>query len=745
MSGSAVDVYNPNSICTLYAKIGDKKTGVYRKKYKFAKKKCFWGHAFINWLLQNTNVKERSEAFRYGRFLLDNELVLSVGIDVSEIRESEFYYFASKEKFNHGTAKPFQRDPSLVSAGKADGSGPNLAGLPEEYRKILASGKEEIELPIEEEEVKDDWSVWPVPGSDLKSDLFTENLPMSLTLPVLPSAGRNDGLQNAIANNKYVGEQSSKTVSQREIPDVSPKVSPVPSLNALPGQVIPANTKTSPPVAKKFTVMLQPGLYQPAVLSPNPLLTPPNASPNTSPNSTQLSLSPTMSRSPSPPPISSSFMSQTYVPTRTAVSAPSTPKGPPPVNTWAMPTAPGRKSVSGYPPSSNLPQKVESSDHRKSMSSRLEPTPELLFEDSPFSQTEFLTPSLAQLTITPSSATKDLTKISEDKSKSYASGMFIVEDVVRDKLGEGNFGVAYVAKEVETSRKCVVKELKLGDERDAKKRQLFGVEIELNRKLGGICRRIPELLYAEDAFFVQEYIPGQSLDKMKGTFKPTQVIKMLSDIAEVIKICHNEGILHRDIKPGNIIAKKTGAEEFSFYLIDFGIAKQLQNDALISGTMIGTPAYIAPEVGVIGATYASDIFSLGVTAIHLLIDPKNVSDPTPMSLLKYLYLHKLIDFELCFVLSKMIEFDPKMRVGNCSHLQDLCKSYTKWASLPKYSALEYFAGERPNLKVYKGDLVAVLDSSQPSWLCICRGQTGYVPKEKLVNDNKEANPAVSNN
>jgi serine/threonine protein kinase len=157
---------------------------------------------------------------------------------------------------------------------------------------------------------------------------------------------------------------------------------------------------------------------------------------------------------------------------------------------------------------------------------------------------------------------------------------------------------------------------------------LFGVEIELNRKLGGICRRIPELLYSANTFFVQEFINGHSLDKMKGTFKPAQIVRMLSDIAEVIKICHNEGILHRDIKPGNIIAKKTGAEEFSFYLIDFGIAKQLQNNSLMSGTMIGTPAYLAPEVGVIGATYASDIFSLGVTAIHLLIDPKNVADPT---------------------------------------------------------------------------------------------------------------------
>jgi predicted Ser/Thr protein kinase len=658
---------------------------------------------------------------------------LAVG-DVLEIRESEFYYFASKEKFNHGTAKPFQRDPSLVSPGKADCSGQRieLYGLPEEYRKILASDKAEIELPQEEDETKDDWSVWPVPGSDQKSDPITENLPMSSTLPVQPTTGKNNHTTTTGANNKSMGEQSSKFVSQRQIPDVSPKVSSIPPQNTLSGQVVPTNPKTSPPGARKFSVTLQPGVYQPTILPPNMFLTL-GTSPNTSPNSTQISLSPNSSRSPSPPPVSSSsFMSQTYVPQRTTVSAPSTPKGPPPVNTWSMPSPAGsRKSVSGYPPSTTPAVTLaQHSDHRKPAVSRLESTPEVLIEESPFSQTEFLAPSFQQLTLVPQ--TKPATNQSDNKSKSYADGMFVVEDVVRDKLGEGNFGVTYLAKEVETGRKCVVKELKLGDERDAKKRQLFGVEIELNRKLGGICRRIPELLYSANTFFVQEFINGHSLDKMKGTFKPAQVVRMLSDIAEVIKICHNEGILHRDIKPGNIIAKKTGAEEFSFYLIDFGIAKQLQNNSLMSGTMIGTPAYLAPEVGVIGATYASDIFSLGVTAIHLLIDPKNVADPTPMSLMKHLYLNKMIDFELCYVLSKMIEYDPKIRVANCTHLQDLCKSYMKWASLPKFSALEYFAGERPNLKVYKGDQVAVLDSSQPLWLCICRGQTGYVPKDKLV-------------
>ncbi len=72
---------------------------------------------------------------------------------------------------------------------------------------------------------------------------------------------------------------------------------------------------------------------------------------------------------------------------------------------------------------------------------------------------------MAQLTITPTEAKEPAVN---DKRKIYASGMFIVEDVVRDRLGEGNFGVAYLAKEVETGRKCVVKELKLGDERDAK-------------------------------------------------------------------------------------------------------------------------------------------------------------------------------------------------------------------------------------------------------------------------------------
>ncbi len=54
-----------------------------------------------------------------------------------------------------------------------------------------------------------------------------------------------------------------------------------------------------------------------------------------------------------------------------------------------------------------------------------------------------------------------------------------------------------------------------------------------------------------------------------------------------------------------------------------------------------------------------------------------------MSLLKHLYLHKIVDFEMCYVLSKMIEYDPARRVANCSQLQELCKSYSKWASLRK--------------------------------------------------------------
>jgi hypothetical protein len=340
--------------------------------------------------------------------------------------------------------------------------------LPEEYRKILASDKAEIELPQEEDETKDDWSVWPVPGSDQKSDPITENLPMSSTLPVQPTTGKNNHTTTTGANNKSMGEQSSKFVSQRQIPDVSPKVSSIPPQNTLSGQVVPTNPKTSPPGARKFSVTLQPGVYQPTILPPNMFLTP-GTSPNTSPNSTQISLSPNSSRSPSPPPVSSSsFMSQTYVPQRTTVSAPSTPKGPPPVNTWSMPSPAGsRKSVSGYPPSTTPAVTLaQHSDHRKPAVSRLESTPEVLIEESPFSQTEFLAPSFQQLTLVPQ--TKPATNQSDNKSKSYADGMFVVEDVVRDKLGEGNFGVTYLAKEAETGRKCVVKELKLGDERDAK-------------------------------------------------------------------------------------------------------------------------------------------------------------------------------------------------------------------------------------------------------------------------------------
>lgn len=92
--------------------------------------------------------------------------------------------------------------------------------------------------------------------------------------------------------------------------------------------------------------------------------------------------------------------------------------------------------------------------------------PEVPIEESPFSQTEFLAPTFQQISLAPQP--KLATNTIANQSKSYADGMFVVEDIVHDKLGEGNFGVTYLAKEVGTGRKCVVKELKLGDERDAK-------------------------------------------------------------------------------------------------------------------------------------------------------------------------------------------------------------------------------------------------------------------------------------
>ncbi|MCC5616087.1 serine/threonine protein kinase [Nostoc sp. CHAB 5836] len=192
---------------------------------------------------------------------------------------------------------------------------------------------------------------------------------------------------------------------------------------------------------------------------------------------------------------------------------------------------------------------------------------------------------------------------------------------------EGGFGRTYLAEDVHKLNECcVVKQFapKLqGTGPLTKAVELFKQEASRLQELGE-HPQIPTLLaYFEQnhyLFLVQQFIDGQNLLKeweTQGSYSETEIRELLLDLLPVLKFIHARGVIHRDIKPQNIIRRQSDGR---LVLIDFGASKQLTATVQTKmGTVIGSHGYTALEQMQDGKAYpASDLFSLGATSFHLL-------------------------------------------------------------------------------------------------------------------------------
>ena len=136
-------------------------------------------------------------------------------------------------------------------------------------------------------------------------------------------------------------------------------------------------------------------------------------------------------------------------------------------------------------------------------------------------------------------------------------------------------------------------------------------------------------------YLVMEYLPGGTLkDRLKGQPLPWQEsFRLLLPIARALQFSHRQGIIHRDVKPSNILITLSGEPMLS----DFGIAKILEsegNTALTgTGVGIGTPEYMAPEQWVGKTSPHSDMYSLGVVLYEMVTGRKPYLADTPAAIL----------------------------------------------------------------------------------------------------------------
>ena len=197
-------------------------------------------------------------------------------------------------------------------------------------------------------------------------------------------------------------------------------------------------------------------------------------------------------------------------------------------------------------------------------------------------------------------------------------------------LGAGGFGVTYLARDIKRpgQPQCVIKQL-VPARRDPSfvslARRLFNTEAEILSKLGHHAQ-IPHLLayfeHQQEFYLVQEFIDGTPLDReLEGAIVPwseERVLDLLCQLLPVLGFIHSQHVIHRDLKPGNIIRDRHRGK---LVLIDFGAVKEIQPQVADEGSMtvsIGTRGYTPPEQYAGQPNYTSDIYALGAIAIEAL-------------------------------------------------------------------------------------------------------------------------------
>ncbi|MEH1842094.1 MAG: protein kinase [Nostoc sp.] len=213
-------------------------------------------------------------------------------------------------------------------------------------------------------------------------------------------------------------------------------------------------------------------------------------------------------------------------------------------------------------------------------------------------------------------------------------------------IGAGGFGETFLAEDVHmpSRRRCVIKQLKPITNNDPQTYQLIQQRFEREAAtlefLGESSHQIPKLYayFSENGQFylVQEWIHGQTLTKIveaKGFESETAVRQILLSLLWVLDYVHSKGIIHRDIKPDNIILRSVDGKPV---LIDFGAVKETIRSMVNSpgyptrSLVIGTPGYMPSEQAVGRPVYATDIYSLGLTAIYLLTGKHPQELPTDL-------------------------------------------------------------------------------------------------------------------
>jgi serine/threonine-protein kinase len=207
----------------------------------------------------------------------------------------------------------------------------------------------------------------------------------------------------------------------------------------------------------------------------------------------------------------------------------------------------------------------------------------------------------------------------------FLRGQSIGKYRILSHLGSGGFGSVFLAEDTWIDKRVAVKV-------PHKQNLDFGEMLKEPRLLASMSHpNIVTMLTAEkvdDVFFiVLEYVPGETLEHViirEGALELSRALDFTCQLANAVDHAHRAGVLHRDLRPGNMLVSETGLLKVT----DFGTSRILEI-AAHGTTVIGSPPYMAPEQFHGRAVFASDIYSVGVTMYQMLTGELPYATPAP--------------------------------------------------------------------------------------------------------------------
>jgi serine/threonine protein kinase len=285
-----------------------------------------------------------------------------------------------------------------------------------------------------------------------------------------------------------------------------------------------------------------------------------------------------------------------------------------------------------------------------------------------------------------------------------------------DVLGAGGMATVYRAQQTNIEREVAIKVMASAFAQQADFVERFKREAELFAKLEH-PHILPIYDYGEQSnnlYLVLRLMEGGSLESQvrKRTMTLEQVAKIMQQIGNALDHAHSKQVIHRDLKPNNVLLDKFG----NAYLMDFGIAKILSGSRLTAtGTLLGTPAYMAPEQWKLDPIDGrADIYSLGLMLYELLTGDLPFAGETPFQFM-YAHLHEAVPpiskkglpAELDEVIMRSTDKNPDNRYNTATEMANALTEAVRRAGLHNQEV----GGHGPRLQDRLGKIFVALERS----------------------------------